>query len=880
MTTSATSKTAQSNSESFLGLSVDAVHDLHQAAVNDPNPSIAAAKQAQTNADIINATIVPSAAAVADTSLAVDNVNAAGLGNLGNVLLDADATIAATSTAKSTADATNVSANSVGLAIVDGNFGLNGATEIGVKSDAGLNATASTTVHASASTSKGDALSLASIQDSSGIANIKDLDVGGGLSAIGKAVNTITASADTVVNAGKLNDSAITDGVWNGAQATAELFGTQQGFNAQSIDSSSNASVQGISNLVNSATASVTTGDLALAEGLAGKMIGANIEGIDVGGIANVTGQTTFGNTSKATNVEGDAKAISRLGSADGLISKTDSLAADLGTTAAFEVSSDATLKGLTSVTAGATAETTKGDAVATNTATNINGADFQGTLDIGGIGSITGAANFNLGATASSVTPDDSINPGGAQATVGGENLSSFGLKGAAGSATAGNLKDTNTTNDVFGIDVASDATLSGTAIGTLKADASSTADDATARAGLSAELTGADIGSLNVGGIANLTGAAQLTSTAIAENVGANDRDALAESGLSTTTVSGLDATFIDVSSNATITAQAFGTLNSTATSTGGDATAKAGQYTNGLGESTTVLTGIETGLDLNIGGIGTLSALAQGSENASATTVDGIATASAGLDLNGAIGMDFASSSDGSLTGIAKLAATVNASNIGAQDDPLTGIFGAPVNEQANAIANGDFSAIGFDGLAIGTIKGVKDFDDSTAATNDLVGIGGISTLKGQAQITGTLNAESVSGDALAGVGDMASTITGFKGLTLNGASDGTILGTASGSFSTNAASTLGDASGFSNQSLVGISSLNLELGGNGGINAIVNDTNFVGAHSVSGNATAVASVNAIGLDGGDMHIAGNATIMSTVGVDSKSESHTIA
>jgi hypothetical protein len=70
------------------------------------------------------------------------------------------------------------------------------------------------------------------------------------------------------------------------------------------------------------------------------------------------------------------------------------------------------------------------------------------------------------------------------------------------------------------------------------------------------------------------------------------------------------------------------------------------------------------------------------------------------------------------------------------------------------------------------------------------------------------------------------------------------------------------------------------LNLELGGNGGINAIVNDTNFVGAQSVSGNATAVASVNAIGLDGGDMHIAGNASIMSTVGVDSKSESHTIA
>jgi hypothetical protein len=44
-------------------------------------------------------------------------------------------------------------------------------------------------------------------------------------------------------------------------------------------------------------------------------------------------------------------------------------------------------------------------------------------------------------------------------------------------------------------------------------------------------------------------------------------------------------------------------------------------------------------------------------------------------------------------------------------------------------------------------------------------------------------------------------------------------------------------------------------------------------------VSGNATAVGSVDAIGLDGGNIHIAGNASILSTVGVDSKAESHTM-
>jgi len=69
-----------------------------------------------------------------DAALAVDIVDAAGLNDLGKISVDADATITTNSSAKSTADATNVSANSSGLAIVDGNFGLNGATDLGVKS--------------------------------------------------------------------------------------------------------------------------------------------------------------------------------------------------------------------------------------------------------------------------------------------------------------------------------------------------------------------------------------------------------------------------------------------------------------------------------------------------------------------------------------------------------------------------------------------------------------------------------------------------------------------------------------------------------------------------------------------------------------------------
>jgi len=563
------------------------------------------------------------------------------------------------------------------------------------------------------------------------------------------------------------------------------------------------------------------------------------------------------------------------LDGADGLIS-TNHKAVDDGAvatagfnpSAAFEVSSDATIKGLTSVTGAATAETTKGDATAINSANDINGADFQGLLDIGGVGSITGAANFNLSATASSVsTADNNAAVGGAYAESG-SGVQSFGLQGADGSTTATLFNDLISNNDgQFGIDVASDATLSGTAIGSLKADASSTADDAFAKAGFDADLTGANIGDLHVGGVANLTGAAQLTGNASAVNVGANDYDATAQAGLDATVtgLSGLPTgaigalqSFIDVASDATVTAQAFGTLNATATSTGGDATANAGNIES-------VLTGLASGLDLDIGGVGSLSALAQGSEKASATSVDGIATATAGMTLMGAEELRFDTSSDGTLSGIAKLAATIDASSTG-----------------TTASASGEFSAIGLDQIDIGSV--IKTAGVITDGTD---GIGGVTTLKGQAQMAGTLNAESVSGEAHAGQNfdgstwhnDAPSVITGMSRVEVNGASDGTILGTAAGVFNTSATSTLGDASGFSSQTLRGISTLDLNLGGNGGISAIVNDTNFVSAHSVSGSATAVASVDAIGLDGGNIHIAGNATIMANVGVDSKAEAGTI-
>lgn len=1164
-----------------------------------------------------------------NAGVASDLVSAAGIQGI-DVDVDAAATISTTSTAKSTATASNVSSDSASVASVDFNSGLQaGAIDnsIGVKSDAGLSGIAGTTVNASASTSKGDALSYAEINNSAGITDISDLTVGGELNALGKAVNTITSSSETVVGS---------------AEAGSNLSVAQLGFDAAQIGVSSDATIQGLAQLTNSATAAGTSGGDSLAEAFAADLTGASLDGLQVGGVASVAGQTSFGNTSKATNVDGNAIAESDLATATGLtatarqladadagidvssdatitglsaitssataattdgmadadsnggtiqgiaiadadiggvasitgqssftgaakssnvtgddstadsalkavggldaadlvnvasdatlkglsninlsataestgsaavptsaeatftggVTATESLtgasleqveiggigniagqvgftgaanasnvtgdataigelfksqgleleddASDTGyiqsiasdgtiqgiasltgsataatsngladaalrggeilganldgelniggvgsitgqssftgaakssnvlgddsmagaqltsvggldaaelinvasdatlkglssinmsamaestgaagqggetlASAGFEVgtvnpntgvatggltgasldevtiggignvlgqvgftgaasasnvtgnadatgdlvsamgletdgtmtvSSDGTLKGLTSVTGSATAATTAGDANAEALAGAINGADFGDIVDIGGVGSIQGAANFNLSAKSTNVTGDPASgnNPlatgyvpaDSSSATAGDTDLSAVGLQSIEGLGSIG-------APDEFGINVASDATLSGTAIGSLKAEAFSTATNADSLVGNGADLFGAQIGDLNVGGIASVTGAAQLTGNGTASSV---DGISKAETGLGAT-VTGLEANLFDVASDASITAQAFGTLNATATSIGAAATATAG-------DESTKLTGLADELDLNIGGVGTLNALAQGSENASATSVAGIATASAGMDLSGAIGLDFASSSDGSLTSMAKLVATASASSTG-----------------AGASANGDFSAIGFDGLAIGDLLSLDT--DSTVHT-DVVGIGGVSTLKGQAQVTGTLTAESVSGPADAGMNEAMSFITGMNDVVLNGASDGTILGTASGVFNTTATSIDGDASGFSAQTLKGISTLDLNLGGNGTINAIVNDQNFVTAHSVSGNASAMASVDAVGLEGGSIHIAGNATIMANVGVDSKAEAHTV-
>ena len=830
--------------------------------------------------------------------------------------------------------------------------GVNGTTTdsgygTDIKSDATIKGLSTLNLQATANTTAGVADADAFANEIDG-AKLGDVQIGGIGTLAGQSTFTGKAASSNVTGGGSTADAKLVDA--DGMEAMAGL------------KISSDAGITGLNTANLSAIAesvgdSTSPAEFATAQATATTLQGAQLGQVTVGGIGNIVGQTNLTSLADGSNVTGAATGTGTLGNVEGL---------DLS--GVMDVKSDATVKGLASINSVANAETTAGAANASATGTTINGADLSlGGLDIGGLGTIQGQANFAFTADASNVGGSAAV------ATAGSLNA------GTDPTLTAKGLIGKETSSGVYGIDVASDATLSGMAIGSLKADAASTAENATARSGDGDSAIGAQLPSLNVGGLANLTAAAQLDSASIAESVGGVST-ALAGQGQKVTgltsagesddsgwAVSATTAdnkgggnpiatgtaalgarTFdtdlnINVASDAMLTAQGFSNLDATATSTAGNAIADAGA------RDTSTVTGIAAGMDINIGGVGNLTALAQGTADASAESVTGYADAFGAQKALGINQLEIKTASDDTLKSTASVVGSATATTTGDAtgtdfaaagiDFDATGINGlamqsgglgnlsatASVTGKADATsvsnaadARGEIDAMGlqdawFSSASDGNITGMGiinsginatstastanaegDFDATGIKTFE-AGIGGISTLKGQAQVKADMSAESVSGSATAYSGtDLldatglsgnfnmtgdGSFITGLSGIELAGKSDGTILGTASGAFTTSDESVLGNATANAAQTLRGINTLNLDLGGNGGISAIVNDTNFVSAHSVSGNATAVASVDAIGLEGGSIHIAGNASIMSNVNVDSKAEAGTI-
>jgi len=851
-------------------------------------------------------------------------------------------------------------------------FQRGGINDIDVSSNSTINNSSASTVSATASTTNGAAASVADLGHAAGIENLLDLDVGGNLTMQGKSSAGISSSSETVTGE---------------AGATSTLSGSQVGIETTGLaDIKADASIQGIAQLTNTAKAATFNSSTNLLDNVlgaeasasAGNIQGASLEDLTIGGIGNVIGQVSLANNAEASNVAGAATAAALQG---GGAAGTTGLFEGLDLQGPLNVKSDATLDGISNLTAKAVANTTAGAATADAEANLLRGADLTGgTVDVGGTATIKGNLNYGLTALAGNVDSGNVSADAQANSGVG------FAGKGST---------NVNPQVESIGIDIASDATLSGLNIGSLRATSTSTAGNATATAGDGDKATGAQLPSLDIGGVGTITAGAQLDSAAVAESVGGISTAEAGKSGVvvglnadgqssgetfrtaitdtfgakdfsssvaATGITSGndlLDNFNINVASDASITAQAFSNLDATATSTAGKAVA-----TGGLAST---VTGIDAGMDIKVGGIGNLTALAQGTTDTTATSVSddaeaqgtltatgfkelemqtlsdatlkstaglvGNATANttgdnaaadnayAGLDLTSRAvdGLAIAAGGIGNLTGAGSVNGTVTADSVTANSDARAGLDATGIDNAwfkslsdgningsglltaditstttaGNAIAEGDFDATGASKLYVGN----TEFTGGTS--DDFKGIGGIANIKGQAQVTADMDVTSVTGSATAysgfedpassdpgvlQVNANASTIRGLFDVDINGASDGTILGTAKGTFTTTASTTGNDGSdnaiAKSAQSLFGINDLNLNLGGMGQINAIVNDTNFTDAHSVSGNATAISTIDAIGLSGGDMHIAGNASIMSTVGVDSRSESSAVA
>ena len=319
-------------------------------------------------------------------SLSVDEVSAAGLQNIG-VDVDADATVQAESNSSSSASAENVKGNSGAVSTTSFNSGiqgLEGTNTFDIKADASIQGLAGTTSASSASTSEGVAEAFTELVDSAGIQDVSSLIVGGELNALGQSLNSISADAESVV--GK-------------AIGTSKLTGKIEGLEADGISVSSDAGIQGLAQLTNSADAATAKGASSATADIS-NLQGADLDTLTVGGVASIAGQANLSNAASSSNVDGGtSQALASLTDADGLEGLQS-----------INVSSDAGLTGisgidLTASSASTGAADTATKAIADAVATTLQGAELGSATSIGGVGTIGGQIDFNGSAASSNVT-------------------------------------------------------------------------------------------------------------------------------------------------------------------------------------------------------------------------------------------------------------------------------------------------------------------------------------------------------------------------------------------------------------------------------------------------------------------------------------------
>ena len=220
-------------------------------------------------------------------SFSTDTVSAAGLQSV-NVDVEADASIQTESNSSSTASADNVTGDSGAVSKTTFNSGLQSASTVDNSADAGIQGLAGTTAASSASTSDGVANAFTTLADSAGIQDLTRLKVVE-LTALGQSMNSLSADAESVVGA---------------AIGQSQLSEKVEGLEADNISVSSDAGLQGLAQLDNTADAATSKGaSTATADVQA--LQGSDLNSLTVGGIGSVTGQTSLGNAASSSNVDG-----------------------------------------------------------------------------------------------------------------------------------------------------------------------------------------------------------------------------------------------------------------------------------------------------------------------------------------------------------------------------------------------------------------------------------------------------------------------------------------------------------------------------------------------------------------------------------------------
>jgi hypothetical protein len=398
-----------------------------------------------------------------------------------------------------------------------------------------------------------------------------------------------------------------------------------------------------------------------------------------------------------------------------------------------------------------------------------------------------------------------------------------------------------------------------------------------------------------------------ARSTLTSVASSVAAN---ASADSGSSSTGVTGINANDITVGRNGgTIYGQATSTLNASASTAGSNTTATS--PTAATANAFQTATGVKD-TTVTIGGDANLTALANLSGTATASNIGDVASplddkAVASLTLNGTgisntAGDATVIGASGNVIGQALVNGGATAQSVNGDANGTAGIntLGLNLNNAGSDITigkSGNITGFAVTGALTGTT--FTDQVDVVASTTngvanaggsfDTTGILGVGpttvltagpndgSISGSAYGGAKLIASSTAGAATTGIGNDTSftpvdstDIVGIKDVNLFGGQVGTntISGSGFGKFDSTATSIKGAATGISNVNVNGILGT---IGGesittSGNVNAQAILSNTVTASSVSGAATATATSNAVGLSGYNVTIIGSGNLVA--------------